>query len=75
MPCVYATAGWVIHDDRWCAGLREVGFAPLALSLGRDADTARALAQQVLDAAGSEMPVLAGPLHSVTSSLIDLPIR
>ena len=70
--CVYATAGWGIHDERWVAALLEVGFRPFVVSLGRDAADALELREAVLSAAtvgGLNLPVLAGPLHSVTVAL------
>lgn len=73
--CVYATAGWGIHDERWVAGLLEVGLTPHVISLGRDVPDALELRQAVLDAAAGGQPVLAGPLHTVTRPLADLPIR
>jgi glycosyltransferase involved in cell wall biosynthesis len=73
--CVYATAGWGIHDERWVAGLREVGLSPRAISLGRDVHDAAGLRASVLAAAGDTLPVLAGPLSSVTYELADLPLR
>ncbi len=75
--CVYATAGWGIHDERWVAALLEIGFRPFVVSLGRDAADALELREAVLAAAtvgGLNLPVLAGPLHSVTVALADLPI-
>jgi glycosyltransferase involved in cell wall biosynthesis len=75
--CVYATAGWGIHDERWVAALLEIGFHPFVVSLGRDAADALELREAVLSAAtigGVTRPVLAGPLHSVTVALADLPI-
>ncbi len=75
--CVYATAGWGIHDERWVAALLEIGCHPFVVSLGRDAADALELREAVLTAAtigGVTRPVLAGPLHSVTVALADLPI-
>jgi len=75
--CVYATAGWGIHDERWVAALLEIGFRPFVVSLGRDAADALELREAVLSACtvgGLNLPVLAGPLHSVTVALADLPI-
>ena len=75
--CVYATSGWGIHDERWVAALLEVGFHPYVVSLGRDAADALELREAVFSAATvgeHTRPVLAGPLHSVTSALADLPI-
>lgn len=73
--CVYATAGWGIHDERWVAALLEVGFTPHVVSLGRDVPDALELRQAVTDAAAGGLPVLAGPLHTVARPLADLPIR
>ena len=70
--CVYVTAGWGIHDDRWLAGLQAVGFSPRAISLGREAADAVALRAAVESAASGERPVLAGPLHSVTRTLVGI---
>jgi len=75
--CVYATAGWGIHDERWVAALLELGFHPFVVSLGRDATDALELREAVLSAAtvgDVSRPVLAGPLHSVTVALANLPI-
>lgn len=72
--CVYATAGWGIHDERWVAALLEVGLSPHVVSLGRDVPDALELRLAVQEAAG-DRPVLAGPLHTVTRPLADLPIR
>ncbi len=75
--CVYATAGWGIHDERWVAALLELGFHPFVISLGRDAADALELREAVLAAATIDAvarPVLAGPLHCVTMALADLPI-
>ena len=73
--CVYATSGWGIHDERWVSGLLEVGLTPHVVSLGRDVPDALELRQAVLEAAAGGLPVLAGPLHTVTRPLADLPIR
>lgn len=73
--CVYATAGWGIHDERWVSALLEVGLTPHVVSLGRDVPDALELRQAVSDAATGGLPVLAGPLHTVARPLADLPIR
>lgn len=73
--CVYATASWGIHDERWVTALLEVGLTPHVVSLGRDAADVLELRQAVQTAAKDGRPVLAGPLHSVTQNLVDLPIR
>ena len=70
--CVYATCGWGIHDERWVAALLEVGRTPYVVSLGRDANDVLELREAVLEAAAGGLPVLAGPLDSVTSNLVDL---
>ena len=71
---VYATAGWGIHDERWVAALLELGFTPHVISLGRDAADVVEL-RELVAAAGAEVPVLAGPLDTVTRNLVGLPIR
>lgn len=72
---VYATAAWGIHDERWVAGLLEVGCTPHVISLGRDAADEVELRELVVSAAASGIPVLAGPLDRVTRNLVGLPIR
>ncbi len=72
--CVYATSGWGIHDDRWIAALESVGYRPHAVSLGRDVDDVHHLQAAVAAAAAGGLPVLAGPLHSVTRHLVEMPI-
>ena len=73
--CVYSTSGWGIHDERWVSALLEVGLTPHVVSLGRDVPDALELRSAVLAAAEGGLPVLAGPLHTVTRPLADLPIR
>lgn len=73
--CVYATSGWGIHDERWTAALRTLGHDPVVVSLGRDAPDPIALRAAVAEAAGSTLPVLAGPLGTVTRHLAGLSTR
>lgn len=73
--CVYATAGWGIHDERWVTGLVEVGYQPSVISLGRDVSSVRDLRLRVAASAGDGQPVLAGPLHTVTHALLGLGLR
>jgi L-malate glycosyltransferase len=73
--CVYATAGWGVHDERWVTALLEVGLTPHVVSLGRDVPDPLELRQAVEAAAQGGLPVLAGPLHTITRSLADLPLR
>ncbi len=77
--CVYATAGWGIHDERWVSALLEIGRTPFVVSLGKDVHDALELRDAVREAAteGTEdgqarRPTLAGPLHNVTRPLADL---
>jgi glycosyltransferase involved in cell wall biosynthesis len=72
--CVYATAGWGIHDERWVTALLEVGFTPHVVSLGRDVGDPVDLRRAVGDTADVGRPVLAGPLDTVTRHLVDLPV-
>lgn len=73
--CVYASASWGLHDVRWTSALRELGHEPTIVVLGRDAPAAD-FRSQVSQAAGGSLPVLAGPLTTVTRLLApgtDLP--
>jgi glycosyltransferase involved in cell wall biosynthesis len=72
---VYATSGWGVHDERWVTALLEVGLTPHVVSLGRDAADPLELRLAVEEAADGGLPVLAGPLDTVTRHLIDLPVR
>jgi glycosyltransferase involved in cell wall biosynthesis len=76
--CVYATAGWGIHDERWLSALREIGRDPAVVSLGRDASDADDLRSRVralaLSGEGGGHPILAGPLDTVTCELAALPL-
>ena len=71
-PCVYATSGWGIHDRRWVQALRDVGFDPVIVRLGIDADTPVDLRKLVESCSSSTVPVLAGPLNSVAHHLTGL---
>jgi glycosyltransferase involved in cell wall biosynthesis len=68
--CIYVTSSWGVHDERWVSALRSVGFGPIAFSLGRDASTLDDLRALVEEAALSSTPVLAGPLTTITRSLV-----
>ena len=73
--CVYATAGWGIHDERWVAGLAEVGFNPSVISLGREAKDEEDLQRAVASASRDGRPILAGPLPTVARPLVDAGLR
>ncbi|MCX6433084.1 MAG: glycosyltransferase [Actinobacteria bacterium] len=73
--CVYATAGWGIHDARWVGALQDVGRVPVVVSLGRDVADGDELRRAVTAAAGNELPVLAGPLDTVTRHLVETGVR
>jgi glycosyltransferase involved in cell wall biosynthesis len=68
--CVYVTSGWSGHDERWVNALRSVGFDAIVFSLGRDASTLDELRALVEEATLSPTPVLAGPLTTITRSLV-----
>ena len=71
--CWYLTHGWSVHDDRWVAALTSQGFEVRDLSLGRDHLTVDQIREIVT--AQPKLPVLAGPLTSLTSKLVPLPNR
>jgi glycosyltransferase involved in cell wall biosynthesis len=68
--CVYVSATWGIHDERWTQALRDLGHRPHAVVLGRDAEPAT-LAGVVGELVGTDIPVLAGPLTTVTRMLVE----
>lgn len=71
-PCVYVTSGWGVHDQRWVAALVDQGFQPTIIRFGIDVHDADALSTAVTNAATSNIPVLAGPLDTITKSLIGI---
>lgn len=80
--CVYVTRGWGVHDERWTAALRTLGHDPFVISLDRDVDeaglrasVASASASTSTSASGDTLPVLAGPLDSVTRHLTGIATR
>jgi glycosyltransferase involved in cell wall biosynthesis len=71
MRCVYATDHWGIHDERWMAALTAVGFTPVAVSRDHgDPNDFRAKVEAASWDGGDWSPILAGPLHSVTQTLV-----
>jgi len=72
-PCIYATSGWGIHDERWTTALRDVGFEPTIVRLGIDAQSPSDLRRAVDSHSSATTPVLAGPLDSVACHLTGLP--
>ncbi len=71
-PCIYATSGWGIHDERWTKALRDVGFEPTIVRLGIDAQSPSELRRAVESHSNPTTPVLAGPLDSVACHLTSL---
>jgi glycosyltransferase involved in cell wall biosynthesis len=71
--CWYVTHSWSVHDDRWLAALMSQGFEVRDLSLSRDHLTVDQIRQMITNQ--PELPVLAGPLTSITSTLLPLPNR
>ncbi len=80
-PVIYATADWCIHDDRWVAALVTNGFDPICFSVKTrecvvpggvtKIDSAKELRTQI-DArtANEPIPILAGPLTTITKHLM-----
>ncbi len=67
----YVTQGWCVHDDRWTQALRDVGFDPDVIQVGRDVSAARDLADYISGREFADFPILAGPLDTVTGHLRD----
>ncbi|MDO8733423.1 MAG: glycosyltransferase [Actinomycetota bacterium] len=68
IDCVYASASWGLHDLRWTNALRELGHEPAVVVLGRDVEIGN-FRNAVVEASAAELPVLAGPLTTVTRHL------
>lgn len=61
-----------MHDERWVEAIETVGFDPLIFSLGRDASNVAELRSAVEAATERSTPILAGPLNSITRSLVGI---
>ena len=72
-PCVYVTASWGVHDERWVAELKDQGFQPNVYRLGIDVNEPKELVDRISREIDPHTPVLAGPLDSVTLHLVQLP--
>ncbi len=68
VDCVYASASWGLHDLRWTNALRELGHEPAIVVLGRDVEIGE-FRNAVVEASSGSLPVLAGPLTSITRHL------
>jgi glycosyltransferase involved in cell wall biosynthesis len=85
-PVIYATADWCIHDDRWVAALVTNGFDPICFSVKAKecvvpvgttvVDSVQDLRREI-DAitANESMPILAGPLTTITKHLMGANVR
>ncbi len=80
-PVIYATADWCIHDDRWVAALVTNGFDPICFSVRTRecvvpdrttiVDSAQELRTEIDTlTAIQRMPILAGPLTTITKHLM-----
>ena len=80
-PVIYATADWCIHDDRWVEALVTNGFDPICFSLktkdcvvpgGTTIVYSAQDLRREIDAitANESMPILAGPLTTITKHLM-----
>lgn len=65
--CVYVTAGWGVHDERWITALRRLGHDPATISLTRDMSETHLTERLAVTGSG---PVLAGPLDRVTGRVM-----
>jgi len=69
IDCVYVSATSGIHDTHWVQALIELGHNPAVFSLDTS-DSLDALISSVQGAASSGLPVLAGPLTTITQHLV-----
>lgn len=71
--CLYVTCGWGIHDERWVEALRTLGHRPEVLAMTVDTAPDVQNRSEVITAVERGLPVLAGPLHSITRPLVGIP--
>lgn len=74
-PCIYVSATWGLHDQRWTAALARIGYEARLVRIGYEADSIGSLRSKVETIARPNVPVLAGPLDRVTRELLDVPGR
>ena len=70
VDCVYVSATWGIHDQRWTQALITLGHNPAVVVVGRECSLDE-LGSYVSAIAGDSLPVLAGPLTTITQHLIE----
>lgn len=73
--CIYASATWGIHDERWVDALAHLGYDPILIRLGYEATTLAGLRSAVTESSHPDTPILAGPLNAITESLLGVPGR
>lgn len=73
--CIYVSASWGIHDVRWFNALGEIGFDAIPCRLGYEASDIQGIRAILHNISNPEMPILAGPLHTVTRHLLGVPGR
>ena len=69
VDCVYVSATWGIHYERWTQALITLGHNPAVVVVGRECSL-QDVGSYVSAIAGDSLPVLAGPLTTVTQHLI-----
>ena len=67
--CIYVTAEWGVHDERWVQALNSCGFAVEPISLERENTSIDEVRAQLET---SSHPVLAGPLLTVAQGLLGI---
>ena len=72
--CWYVSDRMTIHDERWLAALSGLDFTPIVAIIGQQYSSVPE-ARSAIAHASPEIPVLAGPLTTITRSLIGLPNR
>lgn len=72
MPaCLYVTHRWGIHDDRWLAALRALGYEPTTLIADDDLGNLEDIREIVRTSAikNPRLPILAGPITPITNAI------
>lgn len=74
MPrCLYVTHGWGIHDERWMAALRTLGYEPTALKVYESLGNLHVIREMIRATTERrpDIPILAGPITPITKQIVD----
>lgn len=70
--CWYVSQTWGVHDHRWVTALADFSFEPWVMSLERDRLSIERVRHEISQRS-HQVPIIAGPLESITRGLSELP--